>query len=150
VKGMFAFSRLLGVLGWDFPAEEASHWGERPPAKPSERRSSPRYPASPNEAYMGWWAGGERFHRVAAQFRDLSSGGALIVTREMPPHEYVWIGLTKSIAIRWCPVRVVRVRETSVGLVEVGLAFQATCDSDLFKALVQRGVSDVDTSLPSP
>src|SRR5271157_1957004 len=114
---MFAISRLLFALGWISPLEQDFCWGERPPVKPSERRSSPRYPASPNEAFMGWWVG-ERFHRVAAQFRNLSSGGALIATTEMPPHKYIWIGLTKSFATRWCPVRVVRERETSVGLIE--------------------------------
>jgi PilZ domain len=146
---MSAFNRLLNVLGLDSAAVKESAWGESPPADLSERRSSPRYPTSPNEADMGWWAGGERFYKVAAQFRNLSSGGALIVTREMPPHEYVWIGFTKSGETRWCPVRVVRARETSVGLFEVGLAFRATCDSDRFTALIQRGVSVEDTTLPS-
>jgi hypothetical protein len=94
---------------------------------------------------MGWWTSGERFHKVAAYFRNLSSGGALIVTRETPPHEYVWIGLTKFGATQWCPVRVVTVMEHSVGLIEVGLAFKAAFDFDLFKDQVERGVPDLDT-----
>src|SRR5271166_2467703 len=137
---MSTLNRLLVALGWDSPAEKDSPWGEHPPVKLSERRSSPRYPVSPNEALMGWWVG-ERIHKVKAQFRDVSLGGALIVTIEMPPYKYVWISLTKSIATRWCPVRIVKVRETSVGLIEVGLAFKETRDSDLFNVLVQRGHS---------
>ena len=134
---MSALSRLLFALGWISPQEQDSCWGERPPVKPSDRRSSPRHPTSPNEAYIGWWAG-EEFHTVAGKLRDISSGGALILTREEPPNKHVWIGLVKPIETRWCPVRVVRVRETSVGLVEVGLAFEASCDSDLLRFLIQR------------
>lgn len=149
VKGMSALIRLLTILGWDLPAEKVSDWGERPKVKPSERRSSPRYAASPNEAYVGWWIG-EDFRTVSAQFRDLSSKGALIVTREMPPNKHVWVGLATPVRSRWCPMKVMRVKETWVGLVEVALAFQATCDADYFKVLVQRGLSNVDTSVRLP
>jgi len=137
LQAMSAISRLLFALGWVSPPEQDSCWGERPPVKPSDRRSSPRHPASPNEANIGWWAG-EEFHSVAGKFRDISSGGALILTREEPPNKHVWIGLVKPVETRWCPVRVVRVRETSVGLIEIGLAFEASCDSNLFKILIQR------------
>ena len=91
--------------------------------KPSDRRSSSRHLASHNRANIGWWVG-HKFRSVAGQFRDISSGGALIFTREVPPNKHVWIGLVKPVATRWCPVRVVWARENSVGLVEVGLAFQ--------------------------
>jgi len=134
---MSAISRLLFALGWISPPVQDFCWGERPPVKPSERRSSPRHPASSNEAYIGWWVD-EEFHSVAAQFRDISSGGALILTLEAPTSKHVWIGLVKPVETRWCPVRVVRVRETSVGLIEIGLAFEASCDSNLFKILIQR------------
>lgn len=136
VKGMSAFSRLLHILSLGSPVEDVSHWGERPPAKPSEHRSSPRHAASSNEAHIGWWVD-EKFHSVAGTFRDLSSSGALILTVEIPPTKYVWISLTKPFQTRWCPMKVVRSRETSVGLIEVGLAFQATCDSTLFDFLVE-------------
>ncbi len=85
---MSTISRLLFALGWNSPPEQDSCWGERPPVKPSERRSSPRHPASPNEAYIGWWAG-EEFRSVAGQFRDISSGGAMFLTREEPPNKHV-------------------------------------------------------------
>ncbi len=134
---MSAISRLLFALGWISPPEQDLCWGERPPVKPSERRSSPRHPATSNEAYIGWWVG-EEFHSVAAQFRDIRSGGALILTLEAPTSKHVWIGLAKPVVTRWCPVRVVRERETSVGLIEIGLAFEASCDSVLLKVLVQR------------
>ena len=129
--------RLLGVLGWVTPNDVDSDWGDRPPVRPSERRASPRHLASPNEANMGWWVGDE-FHSVAAHFRDISSGGVLILTRELPPNKHVWIGLAKPVQTRWCPARVVRERETSVGLIEVGLAFHSPCDFDLFKVVVLR------------
>jgi hypothetical protein len=132
---MSAFHALLSVLGWESPAEKKSQWGKRPPVKLSDRRSSPRYPASPNEGYMGWWVG-EEFHTVAVQFRDFSLGGALILTREMPPSEHIWLGLAKPSETPWCPVNTVRVKETSVGLVEVALLFPEPCDYDLFKAVV--------------
>ena len=105
--------------------------------KPSDRRSSPRHSTSRNEAYIGWWVG-EEFYSVAGQFRDISSGGALILTRDEPPNKHVWIGLVKPVVTRWCPTRVVRVRETSVGLVEIGLAVEASCDSDLLRFLIQK------------
>ncbi len=134
---MSALNRLLFALGWISPQEHDSCWGNRPPLKPSDRRSSPRHPASSNEAFIGWWVGKE-FHSVAGQIRDISSGGALILTSEEPPNKHVWIGLVKPIETRWSPVRVVRVRETSVGLVEVGLAFETSCDADLLRFLIQQ------------
>jgi hypothetical protein len=136
-------------MGWNFPSENVSQWGELPRAKPSERRSSPRHPASPNEAWVGWWVG-DKFHSVAAQFRELSSSGALILTREIPANGCVWIGLDKPFETRWVPMKAVRFRETSGGLIEVGLAFQAFCGSDLFEALISDGELAVDTSLPVP
>ena len=137
---MTALSRLLVSLGWNYLPEQDSRWGERPKVKPSDRRASPRHPSPPNEAYIGWWAGDE-FHSVAGRVRDISSGGALILTREEPTNKHVWIGLVKPVETRWCPVRVVRMRETSVGLVEIGLAFEASCDSDLLRFLIQRPCS---------
>ncbi len=133
---MSTLNRLLGVLGWVTPNED-SQWGERPTVTPSERRSSPRHPVSSNEAYIGWWVGPE-FHSVAARFRDISSGGALILTKEVPPDKHVWIGLAKPVKTHWCPATVVRARETSVGLIEIGLAFEASRDSILSKGLVRR------------
>jgi hypothetical protein len=133
---MSTMNRLLGVLGWVTPNEEDSYWGDPPPVKPSDRRSSPRHPASPNEAHVGWWVG-EEFLSVAAQFHDISSGGAMIFTKEVPPYQHVWIGLAKPVETRWCPVRVVRVRKIAVGLIEVGLEFHSPCDSTLFDVVVQ-------------
>ena len=99
---MSTLNRLLGVLGWVTPDEEDSQRGDRPPVKPSERPTSPRHRTSLNEACIGWWVG-EEFHSVAGNFRDISSGGALILTREEPPpNKHVWIGLVKPVQTRWC------------------------------------------------
>ena len=81
VQAMSAINRLLFALGWISPPEQDSCWGERPPQKPTDRRMSVRNPACGKDAYLGWWIG-EEFHSVAGQFRDISSGGALILTRE--------------------------------------------------------------------
>jgi PilZ domain len=137
VQAMSAISRLLRALGWISPPEQGFCWGERPPQKPTNRRMSVRHPSSGNDAYLGWWKDGH-LNTAPAQFRDISSGGAMVLTRDMPPDEHVWLCLAKPAGARWCPVMVIRARETSVGLVELGLAFEAPCDSDLFKSVVQR------------
>ena len=62
----------------------------------------------------------------------------MIITLEAPTSKHVWIGLAKPVVTHWCPARVVRVRETSVGLIQVGLAFHSPCNSVLFDAVVQR------------
>jgi hypothetical protein len=136
VSAMSTMNRLLGVLGWVTPNEEDFCWGDPPPVKPSDRRSSPRHVATPNEAHLGWWVG-EGFHSVAGQFHDISAGGAMIFTTEVPPYQEVWIGLAKPVETRWCPVKVVRWRKIADGLIEVGLAFHSPCDSALFDVVVQ-------------
>src|SRR5271157_2917924 len=133
---MSAINRLLFALGWISPPEQDFCWGERPPQKPSDRRMSVRHPACGKDAYLGWWKDG-KLNTAAAQFRDISSGGAMVLTRDMPPDEHVWLCLAQPVGARWCPVRIVRARETSVSLIEIGLAFEASCDSDLLKVLVQ-------------
>jgi len=92
--------------------------------------------AAPNEAHIGWWVG-EEFHSVAGQFHDISLGGAMIVTTEVPLYPKVWIGLANSVETRWSPVKVVRWRKLAEGLIEVGLAFHAPCDSALFETLIK-------------
>ena len=76
---MSALIRLLFALGCMSPTK-IPVGGHRPPSKPSDRRSSPRHPASSNKTYIGWWTG-EKFHSVAGQIRNISSGGAV------PHHE---------------------------------------------------------------
>ena len=54
----------------------------------------------------------------------------MVLTQELPPDEHIWVSFVNTAGVRWCPARVVRVKETSVGLVEVALAFQAPRNSD--------------------
>jgi hypothetical protein len=129
-------NRRLGVLRCVTPNEEDSYWGDPPPVKPSDRRSSPRHPTSRNEALIGWWGGGT-FHSFGAQFDNISSGGAIILTTKVPPYQHVWIGLVMPVKIRWCRFKVVRWRKIAGGLIEVGLAFHSPCDSALFDVVVQ-------------
>ncbi len=133
---MSTMNRLLGVLGRITSNEKDSQWGNRRYVKLSDRRSSPRHMAFPNEARLGWWVG-EGFHSVAAEFHDISLCEARIFTADIPMYKHVWIGLARPLKTRWCPVRVIRVRELALGLTEVGLAFNSTCDSALFEALVR-------------
>jgi hypothetical protein len=132
---MSVLDSLLSVLGWKRPVRERSHWGKRPPEKPSDRRSSPRYPASRHEGYVGWWIG-EEFRQVAVEFHDFSLGGTLILTREVPTTEHVWIGLARPCETPWCPVQAIRVKNSEGGLIEVALHFPEPCDYELFKAVV--------------
>ena len=125
MQAMSAINRLLFALGWSSPPEQDSSWGEPPPQKPTDRRMSVREPARGILGYLGWWIGDE-FYAVAGQFRDISSVGALIVTREEPPKKHVWIGLASPGETYWCPAKVARVRETSAGSIEIGLSVPFT------------------------
>jgi hypothetical protein len=49
----------------------------------------------------------------------------MILTTEDPAQEHVWIALAKPEQTRWHAAKVVWVRESSYGLVKVGLAFKA-------------------------
>ena len=57
----------------------------------------------------------------------------MVLTTHLPPVEHIRLRQAEPVGARWCPARVVRVKETSVGLVEVGLALHVPSDSDLFK-----------------
>jgi len=135
---MFTMNRFLYVIGWVTPQEEDDYWGDLPQAKLTDRRSSPRHSASSIEALIGWWVG-EEFRSVTAQLHNISLGGAMIFTSEVPPYQHVWIGLSKPDETRWCPVKVVRWREITDRLIEVGLAFHSPSDSTLFDVMAQPG-----------
>ena len=57
----------------------------------------------------------------------------MVLTTHLPPDEHISLRQAEPVGARWCPAKVVRVKETSVGLIEVGLALHAPSDSDLFK-----------------
>jgi hypothetical protein len=134
VQAMSAISRLFSALGWNSPPEDDSFWGDRQPHKLTDRRLSVRYPGFGEATYLGWWAG-EEFRFVEGQLRDISSGGAQILTWEDPLNKHVWIGPVEPGETCWCLTRVVRVREVWFGLIEIGLAFEGSCDSDLFEGV---------------
>ncbi len=149
VISMSAISRLLGVLGWDVAPGKDGLWSERSAGRVSERSSSPRYQASRNEALLGWCIG-EKFIKYPAQFRIVGLRGALIVTRQMPPTEHVWVALARPVKTRWYATQVYRVRKNSQGLVEVELAFRATSDANHFKALICKGEFNAKSFQRSP
>jgi hypothetical protein len=134
VQAMSAISRLFSALGWNSPPEADSCWGERPPQKLIDRRLSVRSFGFGEATYLGWWAG-EEFRSVEGQLRDISLGGAQILTWEVPLSKHVWIGPFEPGETCWCLMRVVRVREVWFGLIEIGLAFEGSCDSDLFEGV---------------
>jgi hypothetical protein len=134
---MSAVDELLGVLGLETAAEEDSPWGARPSVRPAERRRSPRHPASPNKAYLGWWKD-KRFHSAAARFRDVSAEGAKILTRTLPSRKHIWISLARPVETRWYPAQIVWVRESSVSVLEVGIAFQIPGDPARLGASARR------------
>jgi len=129
MQAMSAISRFFRGIGWISRREDDTSWGNRPPFKPADRRLSFRYPGCGRAAYLGWWKDG-KLHTAVAHFRDISSGGAMVLTQVVPPDEHIWVSFVNPAGVRWCPAKVVRVKETSVGLVEVGLAFQAPRNSD--------------------
>jgi hypothetical protein len=129
---MSAISRFSCALGWNSPPEDESFLEDRPPQKPTDRRSSVRHPGFGKPAYLGWWKDGE-VHTTAVQLRDISSEGAMVLTTHLPPDEHISLRQAEPVGARWCPARVVRVKENPVGLLEVGLALHAPSDSDLFK-----------------
>ena len=45
----------------------------------------------------------------------------------------IWISAVEPGETRWYLTSVVRVREVWFGLIEIGLAFEGSCDSDLFE-----------------
>jgi hypothetical protein len=135
VNGTSVFDGLLSILGWKCGGSKMPRWGKRPTKCPTDRRASARYPASPNEGYMGWWVGKE-FRRVAVEFVDFSIGGALLLTKEVPTTRHIWICLMRPSTTPWCPVEVIRIERTEGGPVEVALHFPEPCDYDLFKAVV--------------
>src|SRR5438270_685582 len=108
---MSAISRLFGALGWNPPPEDDSCWGDRPPPKTDDRRLSVRHPGNGKAVYLGWWKDGE-LHTAAAQLRDISSRGAMVLTTHLPPDEHIWLRQAEPIEARWCPAKVVRVKET--------------------------------------
>jgi hypothetical protein len=132
---MSAIDGLLSILGWKRRVTKACRWGKRPRRSSIDRRASARYPASPNEGYMGWWVG-EEFRKVAVEFVDFSIGGALLLTKDVPTNNHIWICLARPSTTPWCPVEKIRAERTEGGPVEVALHFPEPCDYDLFKAVV--------------
>jgi hypothetical protein len=131
---MSTFTRLFRGFADGRTANDERSWGESPSVTRPERRSSPRYFVTANHVLVGWWVG-ELFRSTDAYADDVSSGGAMILTTELPAQQHVWIALAKPQKTRWYPAKVVWVRESSYGLFRVGLAFNVRGESNFFKAL---------------
>jgi hypothetical protein len=130
---MSTLSRLLSCLLTP-PVNDALSWGESPSGRTRKRRASPGCLVSANQAFVGWWVG-EKFHSVVGIASDITSRGARILTTQVPPHDHIWIALAKPDELRWDAVKVVQIKESSYGLFQVGLAFKAGGESNVFRAL---------------
>ncbi len=144
---MFISNHSFKVSNSLDPPEVESVTGDGSPIARVDRRAHPRYPTAPNEAFMGWWAG-ETIHKIDARILNLSQGGALIALHEMPGHEDVLVQLVKPVQTRWYAMKILRVKPTTSGMYEAGLAFQATSSAEQFKSLIRRLDAGAGSSAP--
>jgi hypothetical protein len=97
---------------------------------PSDRRRSPRYPASPNRVCLAWqdksWT-----REMPARLLNVSGEGALVTADEMSDGiRTLWLRLEEPTSTEWFEASVVRRGKSG----EVGLAFAVRCPSALFRA----------------
>jgi hypothetical protein len=86
---------------------------------------------------MGWWVG-DIFHIVDAHAHHFSSGGALILTSQIPPHDHVWIALSRAQQPHWHRAKVVRVSRSRTGVVKIGLASEHPGEFTVFQDLCRQ------------
>jgi hypothetical protein len=101
-----------------------------------ERRQSYRYETVHSLAYLGWWEE-PGFHSVAGELKNLSNGGALMLSPVPPPEgEPLWIGQTGMTGDGWTGVSLVSVTPTRPARFEVRLRFVESCPYELFSMAV--------------
>jgi PilZ domain len=105
-----------------------------------ENRQSFRYDPVQSLVYLGWWEE-PGFHTVAAELKNLSHGGALLVAPDSPPEgEALWVCMTGMPGGDWAGVTVVSVTERSPTQVEIRLRFVEMCPYEMF-TLAVHGIS---------
>lgn len=101
----------------------------------SEKRRSYRYDAVQTSVYLGWWeeAG---FRTLPAELKNLSYGGAMLVSPEAPPEgERTWLCVS-GIGGDWAEVVVVASAGHSPGVFEVRVRFVEMCPYEMFTLAV--------------
>ena len=107
-----------------------------------ESRQSYRYDAVQSPTFLGWWDEPE-FRTFAAELRNVSYGGALLVTPLAPPASTdLWLCMSSpsSVAADWAEVSVVSVTDEPDGLYHVRLRFNESCPYEMFNLAVH-GIS---------
>jgi hypothetical protein len=107
-----------------------------------ESRDSCRYDAVQPMVYLGWWEEPE-FRTFAAELRNVSNGGALVVAPVSPPEAgELWICMSGAASSGgdWAEVSVVSVADEPDGLYHVRLRFKASCPYEMF-TLAVHGIS---------
>jgi hypothetical protein len=97
-----------------------------------DSRKTYRYPAVGSDARLGWWVGAD-FREVSARVEDISQGGVLIVSEEVPPPTKVYLRLARPTATDWVLIQVLRTVVISEGKCRIGATFPESCPYELFK-----------------
>jgi hypothetical protein len=105
-----------------------------------ENRHSFRYEPVQPLVFLGWWEE-PGFHTLAAELKNLSHGGALVVASEAPPEgEALWVCMTGVPGGDWAGVSVVSVTERSPTRFEIRARFVEMCPYEMF-SLAVHGIS---------
>ncbi len=106
----------------------------------SERRASPRYPATADRAWLGRQEG-DKFRITAVSIANISRGGVMLTTQVMlGVDEICWLSLAPLCTVLCVRTRVVGVTRLGVGF-EVRLRFEKVCPDQLYQTVVN-GPSD--------
>jgi hypothetical protein len=101
-----------------------------------ERRKSTRYVPVIKLVDLGWWEGSV-FRTVTGWLRDLSFGGAAVVTDSPLPRETpLWLFLPALPESEWAQARIVGITTDDKAGVRTRLQFPGNCPYGLFKTLV--------------
>jgi PilZ domain len=102
-----------------------------------DRRSSPRFRAVVQRAWLGWWTSPGEFGSVAARLDDISLGGARVATANPPAaQQLVWLCLGIPDPTECVQAKVLEVSPGSGGEFIVRLAFGAPCPQNLYQTAV--------------
>jgi hypothetical protein len=102
-----------------------------------EPRSSPRFRALVQRAWLGWWSTPSEFGRVAACLEDISLGGARLVTANPPAvQQLVWLCLGNPDPIDCVQAKILAVTPNPAGGHTVRLAFGIPCPQKLYQTAI--------------
>jgi hypothetical protein len=109
-------------------------------AEPADRREGVRHPAAGADVWLGWWSGDELV-AIRGRARDISRGGARVVTAVRPPRgASVWLYAEspEGDAVQSARGEVVGHTPAPGGLYAVRLCFAAPCPTELIEAIACR------------